>query len=426
MITFYILLLTQTVSLIGSRMTTVGVGIWVYSQTGSATPLLLASFFAELPGMLGGSLAGVFVDRWPRRLTLVLSDAGQAGATILLLASFMSGNFQVWHLYLISFIEGVFSSLQQPAQDATIALMVKDDRRERANAIREMAFPLAGVMAPVLAGLVYAWQGIAAVIAVDLATFVAAVVVVALIRLPQVKVSLEGATAQGNFWSEMRGGLRYLWARPALLAFILYMTLSSFLLNGPLELTIPYLLAITGSEQTMGWIMGLMSLGALSGAGLIAAWGGTRPRIYTLLAGGLLTGFMFLAYAVVRQPILLGVVIFLLFVPLPIGNALMISIVQAKTPTDLQGRVFAIINQLAMLGSTSSFLLTGPLVDRWLEPLAMTPAWAPFEPLLGSGAGAGMALVLFVTGLAILASTLFVLLWPLTRRLESTIPDYQD
>ena len=63
LITFYTLLVTQTLSLIGSRMTAVAVGIWVFRETGLAAPLLLVSFFTELPGMLVGGLAGVWVDR---------------------------------------------------------------------------------------------------------------------------------------------------------------------------------------------------------------------------------------------------------------------------------------------------------------------------------------------------------------------------
>ena len=59
LVTFYALLLTQTFSLIGSRMTAVAIGIWVFRETGQTAPLLLIAFFTELPGMVGGSLAGV-------------------------------------------------------------------------------------------------------------------------------------------------------------------------------------------------------------------------------------------------------------------------------------------------------------------------------------------------------------------------------
>lgn len=149
---FYIILITQTISLVGSRMTAVAVGIWVFKETGSTTPLLLAVFFAELPGMLAGSVAGVLVDRWDRRRVLMLSDAGQAAGTLLLLASFLSGRFELWHLYAVSLLQGCFAILQGPARDAATTLLVPKAQRERANGIQQMSFPLAGVVAPVLAG----------------------------------------------------------------------------------------------------------------------------------------------------------------------------------------------------------------------------------------------------------------------------------
>jgi MFS family permease len=169
--TFYLIGVTQVLSLIGSRMTSIGVGLWLFQRTGVTTPLLLAAFFAELPGMLGGSLAGVLVDRWERRQVLILADAGQAVGTILLLASVLSGQFQLWRLYLIVLFQGTFVILQQPAKNAATTMLVSETHRERANAIQQMAFPLAGVVAPVLTGLVYTWVGLNRVILVGLATF---------------------------------------------------------------------------------------------------------------------------------------------------------------------------------------------------------------------------------------------------------------
>ncbi len=82
--TFYLLVVTQTLSLVGSQMTGVALGVHIFRETGNTTPLLLASFFNELPAMLGGSLAGVLVDRWERRPFAPLVGRG-AGAAIGLL-----------------------------------------------------------------------------------------------------------------------------------------------------------------------------------------------------------------------------------------------------------------------------------------------------------------------------------------------------
>lgn len=112
--TLYVLTLTQALSLLGSRMSAVAVGLWVFARTGEATPLLLAAFFAELPLLLVGGLAGWLADRYDRRLVLVVGDAGQALGTAVLLASVLSGGFRLWHLYAASGLQGVFMNRRWP------------------------------------------------------------------------------------------------------------------------------------------------------------------------------------------------------------------------------------------------------------------------------------------------------------------------
>src|SRR6266508_2598594 len=194
--TFYALIATQTVSLIGSRMTSIGVGIWVFAETGKTAPLLLTSFFNELPGMLAGSLAGVIVDRWNRRWVMILSDAGQAVGSVLLMISFLSGRFEVWHLYVVAFLQGVFATFQGPAERAATTMLVPDHGRERATAIKETSFPLAAIVAPVFTGLLSTGIGIAGIIFIDLFTFLMAVIFLLMINIPHPAPSEIGLASQ--------------------------------------------------------------------------------------------------------------------------------------------------------------------------------------------------------------------------------------
>lgn len=422
--TFYILLLTQVISLVGSRMTAVALGIWVFSETHRSTPLLLASFFAELPGMLAGGLAGVLVDRWNRRWVLVLADAGQAAGTVFLLWSVTSGAFQVWHLYLVSFIQGCFATFQGPAENAIVTLLVPEAHRERANGIRQMVFPFANVLAPALAGLIYVWRGVTGVIAVDLASFFLAVVIVSLTRIPQPRPTTEGSLGRGSLLGELNGAWQFLRGRRPLLYFLLYIVFTYFMLNGPLELAIPYLMLVSGDERLLGVVLSLMSLGAFSGGLLVTVAGRLRPRMAYILGGMMLAGAMFLVYGTTRSPWVLGACLFILLVPLPVVGALGNTIQQAKVPADLQGRVFALAEQGNMLGSTTSFLLTGYLVDHVLEPAVGELGWEAVGWLVGNTPGSGIGLVEVITGLIILAVTLGMWLWPVMRQLEERLPDY--
>ena len=213
-------------------MTSIGVGICTLKTTGYTTPLMLMAFFNELPGMLGSSLAGVWVDRWDRRKVMLFADLGQAVGSVLLIISFLSGQFQLWQLYLIVFIQGVFAIFQGPAENAAITVLVPEGQRERANALREMAFPFAGVIAPVFAGLVFAVSGIVGILAADLLTFLAAVIALSLMHIPSPALSKLGQADQGHFWREMSNGFSFLGRTSSLLILILYMALTYFLLNG--------------------------------------------------------------------------------------------------------------------------------------------------------------------------------------------------
>ena len=407
-------------------MTSIGVGIWVFTTTGKTAPLLLTSFFNELPGMLVGSLAGVLVDRWDRRWVMILADAGQALGSILLVISFLSGHFQVWHLYAVTFWQGSFAILQSPAERAATTMLVPEDQRERANAIKETSFPLAGIIAPVLTGLLYTSIGIAGIISIDLATFLIAVIFLSLIQIPHPPSTEAGLAVLGGFWREALGALRYVVTRRALFVFMLFTAFINFMLNGPLDLTLPYLILLTHSEKIAGSIIGVTSFGAFTGATLIAFWGGTRPRMKTIIAGLLLTSAMFICFGVLRKSIPIGIVLFFLFVNLPIIQTMYISILQVKSPPDMQGRIFALNDQLSLAGSTISFALTGYLVDHVINPSVGTKAWELIQPIIGKDAGAGIGLVEVATGIIILITTLFVFSSASVRELETRLPDYES
>jgi DHA3 family macrolide efflux protein-like MFS transporter len=422
--TFYILTITQVLSLIGSAMTHVAIGIRVFEDLGDSTPLLLASFFAALPLMVGGSFAGVLVDRWPRRRVLIASDAGQAIATLLLLVSFASGQFQLWHLYALAFVQGLLGMVQRPAMDASVTMLVPEDHRDRANAIRQITGPMAGMIAPVITGFVYAWIDVTGVMAVDLVTFVVAIAVVGVVYIPQPRRTREGRSVQGSVWRELRGGLQFLWQRRVLLNLMVYAGLLNFMLSGPISLTTPYVLTLTGSEQMLGVLLGAMNLGIVAGGVAMGVWGGTRPRIHGIMIGLLFRAAWLLAYGIVRAPLGLGLALFSVFFTNALVDASNMSILQTKVPPDMQGRVFSLLFQMMYIANPLSLLLTGPLVDRILEPAVGEPGWQVVASLVGSEPGSGMGLLMVIAGAAIFLLTAVVYVLPKTRSVERDLPDY--
>jgi MFS family permease len=436
--TFYLLTLTQVLSLIGSRMTHVAVGIWLFARYGQSTPLLLSGFFAALPLMVAGLLAGALADRWNRRKTLLASDAGQALGTLLLLLSFASGRFEIWHLYAVSFLQGALAMLQRPAMEASVTMLVPEQHRDRANAIRQMTGPAAGMIAPVITGFVYVLVGVTGVIVVDLLTFVVAVAALALVEIPQPQRSAPfsvggrvssspsraGGTERGRLWSDMRAGLAFLWQRKVMLALMVYAAALNFFLSAAISLNTPYLLTLTDGEETLGVLLGALNAGIVVGGVAMLAWGGTRPRIHGVMGGLLFRALWLAVYGLARTPPLLGAALFFVFFTNALVDGSFASILQLKVPPEMQGRVFATLFQMMYIANPLALALTGPLVDRVLEPAVGGPRWRWVAPLVGSQAGSGMGLLIVVAGAVIFLLTAGVYAWPRTRSLEADLPDY--
>lgn len=423
--TSYALLFTQGISLIGSRMTGIAIGIWLFQTTGKTTYLLLVPFFNEIPTLFIGNIGGVFIDRWQKKTSLVIGDAGQAIGSLLLLISIALKFFSPWILYSIVVFQGIFSMLQGAAADSTITLIVTESNRERINAIKEMLFPASGVIAPMIVALIYPLLGIEGVIGIDLITFLIAIVVLVKLKIPSLKRN-DAVQQPINSWqSDLKMGYRFLKHHKLLFGLILYFSFINFMLNGPLELVIPYVLQITGNETVVSVMLSMMSIGTFCGAMLIAIWGRRYSKIYIILGAMFINAIMLIAFGMMRTPLTLGITLFLLMMPLPIVNALFKSILQVKVPAKLQGRVFSISYQIAYGSAPLSFLLVGPLVDNILEPKMKIGGWPWLADIFGHIEGAGMGLALSCTGIIIAAVTMVLSFCGEFRDLESKLPSYK-
>ncbi|MFN8527914.1 MAG: MFS transporter [Anaerolineae bacterium] len=424
--TFYILIVTQVISAIGSRMTSLALSIYLYGTTGDVTPLAMTALFQFLPGMLGASVAGVLADRYDRRKVMALADAGQAVGTVLLMISFASGSFQLWHLYAVTFLQALFAMFQGPAFTASVSTMIPDGERNRANALMQLVQPAAGIIAPPIAGMLYASIGLVGVMTLDLSSFLFAVVVLMLVRIPRPILSSAGRDSKGSVLREAMGGVRYLWKVRPLFWVTVYAALLNFIFSVADVVTTPYVLARTGNDQSaLGVIMAISSFGAIVGSIVLGAWGGFKSRIKMSLLGISLTGVFFVVTGLSRTPLALGISAFMFMFSMPMVNGSFMGLIQAKVPHDLQGRVFALLGQLAIFLIPLAYLLSGPLADTVVEPAVRTAAWAPLAPLFGAEAGAGMGLMIASSGLAALALTIVVFGFRSIRNLEQIIPDYK-
>ncbi|MBN1136845.1 MAG: MFS transporter [Anaerolineae bacterium] len=417
----------QVVSLLGSAMTWFALMIWAYQETGQATPLALLGAFSFGATVLFSPFAGALVDRWNRKLVLLLSDTTSGLATFGVLALYLAGQLQIWHLYAIGFLAGTFQAFQYPAYGAAVTMMVPKEQYARAGGMLELAWSASSVLAPLLAGILLGRIGVAGIMAIDLLTFLFAMSTLLFVSVPQPPRSRAGSEAKGSIWQESGYGFRYIWARPSLLALLSIFAIVNLVDYAGFTLFAPLILARTGTDELLlGTVQSVGALGGVIGGALLAMWGGSRRRIHGVLLGWSLSSLGILLMGVGRGLYVWLIASFTYAFFEPFVNGSNQAIWQLKVAPDVQGRVFATRFLISQATMPLAMLFVGPVADHLFEP-AMMPGGALAEPfgwLVGSGPGAGMALMCVCAGLAAVLLPLLGYAVPLVRDVERLIPDH--
>jgi DHA3 family macrolide efflux protein-like MFS transporter len=425
---FGIIWIGQVISLLGTSMTTFGLTIWAYEKTGQATSLAMIGFFFVTPMVVLSPIAGAIVDRSNRKLMMMLSDLGAGVTTIVVFALYATGHLQIWHLYITAAISGAFQTFQWPAFSAAITVMLPKEQYGRANGLLELADSASGIFAPLLAGVLLGIIGLAAIMIIDIVSFSFAIGALLFVYIPQPERSEAGREGQGSIWKEAVYGFPYIFRRPSLLGLQLVFMVGNLFAGLAFTLLAPMILARTNSsEMTLGSVQSAGAIGGVVGGLAMSAWGGTKRKVHGVLGGWLLvslSGEMLLGLGR-GLPVWL-VAGFLAAFFSPIINASNQAIWQAKVAPDIQGRVFATRRLIAWLVSPLARLVAGPLADKVFEPamqeggrLAGTFGW-----LVGTGNGAGMALILVFCGLAAALVAVVGYSTRAVRDAEVILPDY--
>ena len=426
---FTIVWIGQIISLLGTSMTGFAMTIWAYEKTNAATALALVGFFFVAPMLVVSPFAGALVDRSNRKLMMLVSDVASGIATVIILMLFLTGNLQIWHLYITSAFQGIFQSFQWPAYSAAISTMIPKEHYGRANGMLSLADTASNIFAPILAGALLGIIGVAGILIIDLVTFVFAIGALLFVFIPQPRVTQEGLQARGNIFKEAGFGFRYILSRPSLLALQLVFLTGNFFVGVPGAIESAMILANTGSsEKALAYVNSAGAIGGVVGGLVMSAWGGPKRRVHGVLMGwfvaSLLGGVLM---GLARDIPIWAVASFFGVFFVPIINGSNQAIWQAKVPPDLQGKVFSIRRLIAWFVSPLAMLVAGPLADRLLEPAMRNPqSWLATSLgwLIGTGPGRGMALLFIVGGGLAALVGISGYFFPILRQADTLLPDH--
>ena len=425
--TFFVVWSGQLVSLVGTNLTGFALAIFVYTETGSVTQLSFILLATQVPQLVMTPFAGALVDRWDRRTAMIVSDTGAGVSTLVIAGLLLTDQLEVVYLYPLLASAAVFQSFQWPAYSAATTLLVDKASYGRAAGLVQLSEALAQVIAPAAAGAVLALAGLGAIVAIDVATFVVAVVTLLVVRFPKPDVSSAGREARGSIWHETQFGFKYIRRRPGLLALLFYFAGVNLALGATGVAFFPLVLGFA-SETGAGAVVSIASVGMVLGSIAMSAWGGPHPRINGVYFGVLGLGIALAAIGLRPSLGLIAIAGFVGFGLVPIANGSSQAIWQSKVEPDVQGRVFAVRRLLGQVTGPVAILMVGPLVDNVFEP-AMAEGGAlaaTVGSVIGVGPGRGAALMMMVLGAATVLVTLVAMAYPPVRNLERDLPDWDE
>ena len=410
--TYIIFWLTQTISQLGSSMTSFSLILWVYSNTGSAMSMSLMSFCTYLPYIIVSLVAGTYVDRHRKKTIMLSADMIAACNTVVILLLLMLGKLENYHIYILNIITGTMNAFQGPATSVAIGMIVPQGQYEKASGMNSFSSSILTVVTPMLATFIYGTLGLRGVIFMDLLSFVIAFAVLAgCIQIPEtiksksaVKQSLLEGSKEGWYYLKSHKGIRYL---------ILSMTIVNLFSRLGYENILPALILTRsgGNEGALALVTGFIGIGGIVGGMMVTFIKFPKSRIRTIYFS---TAFSFLVgdllMGISRNAVMWCVSALATSVLIPFINAGINSILYKQIPCEKQGRVFAIRNALQHGSIPIGIILGGYLAEYVFEPFMQggNGVVKVLEQIVGGGDGNGMAVMFLGTGIL---GALFSLLW---------------
>jgi DHA3 family macrolide efflux protein-like MFS transporter len=363
--TFWTIWSGQACSLVGSQASQFALVWWLTLETGSPAVLSTATLVALLPSVVLGPAIGALVDRWSRRLTMMVADSAVALGSLVLAVLFLTGRASSTVVLLFILWRAIGGAFHAPAMLAATSLMVPAEHLSRVQGVNQMLQGGIGIFTAPLGALLLGLFGMAGVMAVDVVTALLAVLPLLLLRIPEPERRAE-PTGSAPVLQDIGAGVRYLRGLPGHLALLGFAAgLNLFLVPAFALLPLLVLDQLRGNVGSQAWLMVALSAGAVGGGLLLGIWGGLRSRVRTALAAIVGLGVATLALGATPAALFpLGVAAMVLVGSCAaVANGSIAAVFQATVAPEYQGRVFTLMASVATAMTPVGLLLATPIAD---------------------------------------------------------------
>ncbi len=365
-----IFILSQTVSLLGSSLVQYAILWYITLSTQSGLMMTLSIICGFLPSFFLSPFAGVFADRYNRKVLIILADAGIAAVTLLLAVVFMLGYDAIWLLFVISAIRSLGTGIQIPAEGAFLPQFVPEEKLTRVNGINGTIQSVIALVSPMASGALMAFAKLEVIFFIDVVTAaIAIVILLTMLHVPPHKKAAETHTT--GYFSDFISGLKYLKGHGFIIRFLSFSAVF-FFLAAPAAFLTPLQVARSfhGGVWELSAIEIAFSLGMVLGGLLMTSWGGFKNRIHTMFVAGLLLGVFTFLMGVIPVFWLYLIIMGLTGIAIPLFHTPVTVLLQEKVEESYMGRVFGLFGMIASAVMPIGMLVFGPLSDsvaiEWL------------------------------------------------------------
>lgn len=387
---FFILWLTQSFSALGSAMTNFALVIWIYQESGSALTTSMLAVCSYAPYVVMSIFAGAVSDKWNKKTIMLVCDSFAGMCTVIVMILLKNDCLHIWHLYVINALNGLMNTIQQPACDVALTLIIPEKYYQKTSGMRSFSNSLVTVLTPAFSSALLAFAGIETVIVFDLATFITAfVILLFFIEIPEIKKENEKTE---NILFSIKNGILWLKKNKGILWLMIFLSAIN-LISSVYEAALPAMILSKSNETALGAVNSCVGIATLIGS-VIATFIPEPENRVKVICGCLFfsmgTENFMLAFG--ESPVVWCIGALCGWIVIPLMNANMDVIFRTNIPAEMQGRIYSIRNTLQFFTIPVGYFLGGFLLDNFFEPFVLK--------FSGTEKGDGASLLFFMAGIA--------------------------
>ena len=362
---FFTIWAGQAISLITSAVLQMAIIWYLTDTTGSALVLSMATMVGFLPQAILGTMIGVLVDRWNRKLVMIGADLIIAVAGVVLAVVALMIELPVWVVMVVLFIRSIGTAFHSPALSAATPLLVPEDQLTKCAGYSQSVQSVSYILSPAIAAFLYATWDLNLIIALDVLGALVACITVTIVAIPKQQIKTE--MVQSSIISEAKAGYNILKENKGLFALLWIGAFYCFIYM-PINALFPLMsMSYFGGTTTHASIVEIMfAVGMLAGGLLLSTWGGFKKPTISIV-----TSFIAMGFALIIAG-LLPINGFFIFVfcsaimgfSAPFYSGVQMALIQEKIQPEYLGRVFGLLGSIMSLAMPLGLIVSGIFADQ--------------------------------------------------------------